>query len=64
MLSGNSTLDNKAFEQQVYESGSANNQIKIGRKLEKGYYGKLLAKLHKQSSLLTVHEPDYDDVTL
>ena len=44
-LGGNRALNNQNFIDQVYESGSSNNQAKIGKRLEKKYYSGLLAKL-------------------
>lgn len=55
-LGGNRALNNSNFVEQVFESGSSNNQVKIGQKLEKGYHGKLLGKLKKASKLLSLND--------
>lgn len=62
-LGGNRALNNANFVEQVYESGSSNNQVKIGQRLEKGYHGKLLSKLKKASKLLCVND-DIDEPQL
>ncbi len=63
-LGGNRALNNESFRAQVYESGSSNNQVKIGQRLAKTYEGKLLAKLQKASAQMTISEDDYNEVSL
>ena len=41
-LGGNRALNNQNFIDQVLDSGSSNNEAKIGKKLDKGYYGKMM----------------------
>ena len=54
-------MNNANFLEQVFESGSSNNQVKIGQRLENGYHGKLLSKLKKASKLMSVND-DLDDL--
>jgi len=44
-LGGNRALNNRTFVEHVFESGSANNQVKLGKRLAKSHHDKMLTKL-------------------
>ena len=61
LIGSSRALTNREFIEQVCDSGSSNNQVNIAQRLEKGYHGKLLAKLRKGTAQVSVSAERVDE---